>query len=300
MAPRALSEVAACHGPRKGHPKLLRAASLLGPAVFAAALWSLRETSAPKEAQSILSSSNRGVVGVVAHSMPGAVSSYELLPKVLKALRPFNINPKDTIYGQSICSDEINNEKGQISTLLSNYYGKVFPMGGIGGAPFVGRTGFGAFSAHVPDNGHVFVLFGPHIGFSPFSEAGKFLRIGQSRTSTACGAVIAAYNQVTSGTVMGDDPADIEQSWLRNRLKAHAGDIAKSSNLMVELVLRAYKEIEKEVLTIVNTKYGPGNLVLLGGIQINMPYPTPGFFLPLHFTVRSERSGAIDLLPSIK
>jgi len=246
MAPLSQSEDAACHRPRRGLPKSLRAAALLGPAVFAAALWSLRETSPPKEAQCVMCSSNPGVVFVVERTMPGAVSSYELFPKVLKSLQPFNIKPKNTIYGQSICSDEINNEKGQISTLLSNYYGKVFPMGGIGGAPYVGRTGFGAFSAHVPDNGHVFVLFGPHIGFSPSSEAGQFLRIGQSRASTACGAVIAAYNQVTSGTPIEDDPADMEQSWLRNRLKAHAGEIAKSSNLMVELVLRAYKEIEKE------------------------------------------------------
>ena len=34
---------------------------------------------------------------------------------------------------------------------MASYWGECFPMGGIGGAPFVGKTGFGAFSAHVPD-----------------------------------------------------------------------------------------------------------------------------------------------------
>lgn len=238
---------------------------------------------------------NQAVITTVQSAFPGAISGYEMLPKVLKALKPYGVKPKNTIYGQSICSDEINNEKGQISTLMTNYYGKVFPMGGIGGAPYVGKTGFGAFSAHVPDDGHVVVLFGPHIGFSPSGDAAKFLRTGQAKVSTACGAVVAAYNQINAGGV-SDDPQDMEQSWLRRKLSAHAGAVGKSSSPMIDLVMKAYQEIESEMLDIVNTNYGPGNLVLIGGIQINMPYPTPGYFLPLHFSIRSASSGPTDLM----
>jgi hypothetical protein len=37
-------------------------------------------------------------------------------------------------------------------------------MGGLGGLPFVGKTGFKAYSSHVPKDGHIFILFAPHVG----------------------------------------------------------------------------------------------------------------------------------------
>jgi hypothetical protein len=278
--------------PRRSHAAT-RAGCVVVALTLAAVGWNSTNERAADTAG--LFTANKDVITTVQQALPGAMSSYEMLPKVLKALKPYGVKPKNTIYGQSICSDEINNEKGQISTLMSNYYGKVFPMGGIGGAPYVGKTGFGAFSAHVPDDGHVVVLFGPHIGFSPSGDAAKFLRIGQAKLSTACGAVVAAYNQINAGGV-SDDPQDMEQSWLRRKLSAHVGAISKSSSPMIDLVLKAYQEIEKEMLDIVNTNFGSGNLVLIGGIQINMPYPTPGFFLPLHFSVRSASTGPTDLM----
>merc|ERR1711920_1216308 len=171
-------------------------------------------------------------------------------------------------------------------------------MGGIGGAPFVGKTGFGAFSHHVPDDGNVFILFGPHIGFSPSGEAGKFLRHHQAAESTACGAVIAAYNQCTSGQKIEPDwEDDAEQSWLREHISGDCEQIKAAAKPMVALVLKAYEAIEKEVMRIVNTDFGPGHLVLLGGIQINMPYPSPGHFMPLHFSVRAANRDPVDLLP---
>ena len=99
------------------------------------------------------------------------------------------LTAENTIYGQSICPDEINNEKGDLATLMADHWGECFPMGGIGGAPFVGKTGFGAFSHHVPDDGHIIILFGPHIAISDEGELGKYLREGQVHESTACGAV---------------------------------------------------------------------------------------------------------------
>jgi hypothetical protein len=37
-------------------------------------------------------------------------------------------------------------------------------MGGLGGLPFVGEVGFGAYAAHVPHNGNLLILFAPHVG----------------------------------------------------------------------------------------------------------------------------------------
>jgi len=236
---------------------------------------------------------------IVQSSFPGAMSGATVMWRVLKAVRPHGLKRSNTIYGQSICSDEINGDKGHLSTLLTSYYGRTFPMGGIGGAPYVGTTGFMAFSHHVPDNGHVLIVFGPHVGFSPAGEPGKFLRTGQADLSTSCGAVIAAYSQCTSDPNMAADPQDMEQSWLREKLAPHCAEVAASKNVMVELALKAYKVVEEEMLSIINTNYGPGNLVLVGGIQINMPYPSPGFFLPMHFSLRSASKQPINLMPAL-
>ena len=92
-----------------------------------------------------------------------------------------------------------------MAKLFAQYWGfngTYFPLGGIGGAPFVGKTGFGAFSGHVPDNGNVILLFGPHIGISKDGQLGKYLRNGQSCKSTACGTVIGAYRSCKKAKIV--------------------------------------------------------------------------------------------------
>merc|ERR1712048_1123319 len=173
---------------------------------------------------------------------------------------------------------------------FAEYWGECFPMGGIGGAPFVGKTGFSAFSHHVPDNGHVLVVFGPHIAISEAGELGKFLRPGQRQHSTACGAVLAAYdyccNCGTDGNVGAYDEMDMEQAWLKGKLSGHVQRIKASAKPMNELIHCAYDCVRECMLSIVNNDFGDGKLVLLGGIQINMPSPHKDHFEPLLFKIR--------------
>ena len=63
----------------------------------------------------------------------------------------------------SVCPDEINHEHGDITDLFINQIGggKVFHLGGLAGVPFTGKTGFGAYSGHVGEKGHCFVLQAP-------------------------------------------------------------------------------------------------------------------------------------------
>uniref|UniRef100_A0A7S4SMD9 Limiting CO2-inducible protein B/C beta carbonyic anhydrase domain-containing protein n=1 Tax=Alexandrium monilatum TaxID=311494 RepID=A0A7S4SMD9_9DINO len=239
------------------------------------------------------------IVSTVCEAFPGARSGADVMRTMLKAVKPYGLTRANTMYGQSICSDEINSDPGHLSTLLTKYYGREFHLGGIGGAPYVGKTGFMAFSHHVPKNGHVFVLFGPHIGFSPDGVPGQFLRLGQDHPSTSCGAAIAALGQVTSGAKIPADDSDIMQGWLRNRLAPHCPEITAAKYPMIELAIRNYQVAEKEMVNIVNNDYGPGKLILLGGIQINMPYPMPGYFLPMHFSVRARDMAPVDLMSKL-
>merc|ERR1711920_570843 len=62
---------------------------------------------------------------------------------------------------------------------------------------------------------------------------------------------------------------------------------------MVDVAMRADKKIEEEMLAIVNTNYGSGNLVLLGGIGLNMPYKMGDCSLPLGFSIPSQGRGPV-------
>jgi len=250
----------------------------------------------PKQIAPVAYVDKSNVHNTVVNAFPGAMKGSAVMSKLFSAVRPYGFTKSNTVFGTSTCPDEINGDRGHLTTLLTKHYGTAFPLGGLGGVPSVGKTGFFAFSHHVPDGGHVLVVFGPHIGFTHDGRAGRFLRRGQADASTACGALNAAYSQLASGASTGADPRDAQQSWIRARLQPYMPDVESSPQPMIALVRRFYKIVEEEMLAIATTDYGPGNLVLLGGITINMPYPRPGYFLPLHFSVRSKATEPKDLM----
>lgn len=229
---------------------------------------------------------------------PGAVPGFVFMRRINVLLRPFGLTPENTLYGQSFCPDEINGEKGDLADLLQDHWGECFPMGGIGGAPYVGKTGFMAFSHHVPEDGHVLVAFGPHIAISQTGELGKCRRDGQEKESGACGALLAAYAACKAGKCRDEvDPYDLQQCWLEKRIMEDLEDINSAEEPISQLTKKAYAAVKNNMLNITNTKYGNGNLVLIGGIQINMPAPYADHFQPLFLQVRAEGKEPIDLLP---
>merc|ERR1719433_874293 len=131
---------------------------------------------------------------------PGALPASVVYRRTRIALEapPFGLNPLNTLFGTSCCPDEINSDaKARLINYFryhwgrsDHHWGDYFPLGGIGCLPFVGKTGFGAFSHHVPEDGNVLVLFGPHVGISKEGEVGKIERRGQPKASTSCGAIV--------------------------------------------------------------------------------------------------------------
>jgi hypothetical protein len=88
---------------------------------------------------------------------PGALPVTPIVRRTMELLQTMDasISDKSVLYGQSICPDEINNDRAGLSAKMIDTWGDVvFPMGGIGGVPFVGKTGFGAFSHHVRVRSH--------------------------------------------------------------------------------------------------------------------------------------------------
>jgi len=213
--------------------------------------------------------------------------------------KDFGFRAETTLLGSSFCPDEINNQLQDLPTLMRNYYGKIFPMGGIGGVPYVGETGFAAFSSHVGDDGDIIVVFGPHVGVSIDGKVGDYQREGQGKVSTACGAVIGAYKAClcNTGKSLEFNEKDMQMSEIMQEFAPHVKKLESAEDPIAESSYVAYEMVKDRMLRIVNTTFGSGRLVLIGGIQLNLPFPdTDDHFLPLMFEVRQEGREPISLM----
>jgi hypothetical protein len=185
---------------------------------------------------------------------------------------------------------------------MRHVWGHVFNLGGIAGIPFVGKTGFTAFSHHVPDDGNLFVLYAPHVGMSPQGEVGKMLRDGQNKLTTNCGAAIAAYEEILKkGSKAVTDSGESSYDMMTHLLRAlrDARNLQKKPNPMASLARKMFEIADKNMRDITNHGYGSGWLALLGGIQINLSSPLSSVFLPMKFTIAKAGVDQIDLMPAL-
>ena len=100
-------------------------------------------------------------------SFPTAQFAVECHQRINYALLREGSRPSNTLFAASVCPDEINHYPQSLNSRLNRVAGKCFYMGGLGGIPFVGKVGYGAFTAHMPSNGNLVILFCPHVGVSP-------------------------------------------------------------------------------------------------------------------------------------
>jgi hypothetical protein len=177
-------------------------------------------------------------------------------------------------------------------------------MGGLAGVPFTGRTGFGAYSAHVAKNGHCFVLQAPHIGLSDELDFGKYSREGQASAGSACGAAVGAMCHCAAGNPMPDPASyadDYQMSYLIAEVSKRMGVLSTLSadwNAQQAELARQTHSIGKAMLDeIVSIDFGDENsmLFVLSGIQINMPFDFEDYFQPLSFEVQKKDGTVVDL-----
>ena len=158
---------------------------------------------------------------------------------------------------------------------MERHWGEQFPLGGLAGLPFAGKTGWGAFAAHVPVGGDIVLLFAPHCGITFEGAAGAVQRLGQPKPSTCCGAAVAAFNHVSGGNVVGMDEFDMQQSYLNSTTERRLEDVkalsSEKGDDMVGMTHMLYDEMQVYLKHIVNMGFG-GRLAVLGGIQINLRY----------------------------
>lgn len=122
--------------------------------------------------------------------------NFDVVCGAVEIAHKLGLREENTLFSHSVCPDEINHEDGDITHVLRQHFGTHFSLGGLAGIPFSGKTGFGAYAHHVPEGGNIFVLFAPHCAVSEEGHCGYYHRLGQKEESTACGAVLGAYNAV--------------------------------------------------------------------------------------------------------
>ena len=134
-----------------------------------------------------------------------------------------------------------------MTDLLYQHFGREFHLGGLSGIPFVGTTGFGAYTHHVSmmEHGHCFVLLATHVGLSATKRLGHITTTatgsinGSSKSDTvtttnllerpSCGAAVAAMDSVLAATTSSSSATsasftpsfDFQQEYILQQVQAY-------------------------------------------------------------------------------
>jgi hypothetical protein len=199
-----------------------------------------------------------------------AISVTDLKTSIQNEFDSQKVPTSNSIWGTSICSDEINNTFLTLGELFKGP-GPFF-FAGISGLPFTGKTGFAAFSSHIPNDGAAMILYGPHIGVTANGTFGKVLREGQQEPSSSCGSLIAGLGAVKNGEVLDITHDDYQQGQVNRVLTENHAKITKADNEVIETTEVAYDQIKKELTDIISSgieNLGSSPLLLVGGVIIN-------------------------------
>lgn len=236
---------------------------------------------------------------------PGALTNSAIALRVSASLRDRGYTRTNTLFGSSLCSDEINDTAESLVGDLQNKLGVegVFNLGGLGGLPFVGLSGMGAFTSHAPVDGKIFIVYGPHVGISNDGVVGKIERVGKNSVSGSCGAGIGAYKAI----IAMKDPMptttkdafsikDVQEEYIISQLSTRLDSIKGKepdndtityvTNKMYDLVWEMLRSEVNAFTTKADFWGSVTEVTLLGGIVVNRGHGegVPGgedFYQPL-------------------
>mgnify|MGYP003606021775 CR=1 FL=1 len=180
-----------------------------------------------------------------------------------------DLEPAQIMLADSICSDDVNSI--QYPARAQEFLGP-FKLGGLDGFPFTGLTGMGAFASHVPDEGAVYIYYGPHIGISKEGIIGEIHRFGQSKNSGCCGAAKGALGKLQNGQIIKDNitEMDHQMNTIEQILLNQKDRVLTAENSLYEATEVIYEAIDKRINELVDkTKYNCKYVILMGAVLIN-------------------------------
>ena len=191
---------------------------------------------------------------------PGAKTGAECDALVGACLEARGFTDDNTLYTDSSCPDEINHDSPgeDITSIFQARWGEIFPLGGLAGFPFTGKTGWHAFSSHCPKDGNIVILFAPHVGVSNQGEVGKVAREGQESCSSACGAAIGALAATKADPNCTDFQSgylDHQMDCIKHLLAPYTTEISQAENEQAALVYKMYDILEKYIEDIIHMKW---------------------------------------------
>lgn len=201
---------------------------------------------------------------------PKAITTIDSVNKIIDFVETeLDLEPKQVMLADSVCSDDVNSI--QYPARTQEFLGP-FKMGGLDGFPFTGLTGMGAFASHVPDEGAVFIYYGPHIGITKNGTIGEIHRFGQSRNRGCCGAAKGALGKLTNNQIIAGNVTDldyqmniIEQILLNEKTR-----ILNAKTPLYEATEVMYESIDIRINELVDkTNYNCKYVILVGAILIN-------------------------------
>ena len=201
---------------------------------------------------------------------PNAITTIDSVNRFIDFIEEhLDLEPEQVMLADSVCSDDVNSI--QYPARTKELLGP-FKMGGLDGFPFTGLTGMGAFASHVPDNGAVFIYYGPHIGITKTGTIGEIHRFGQHKNSGCCGAAKGALaklmnDQIVEGNVTN---LDYQMNTLEQVLLKQKERILSAPTPLLEATEVIYEAIDARICELVSkTSYNCKYVILMGAVLIN-------------------------------
>lgn len=212
----------------------------------------------------------REKLAVINKWYPRAITTIDSVNKIIDFVEyELDLEPKQVMLADSICSDDVNSIQYPVRT--QEFLGP-FKMGGLDGFPFRGLTGMGAFASHVPDDGAVFIYYGPHIGITKDGTIGEIHRIGQSKNSGCCGAAKGALGKLTNNEIIPGNitELDYQMNTIEQILFNQQERVLTAKTPLFEATEVIYEAIDKRINELVEkTNYNCKYVILVGAILIN-------------------------------
>lgn len=237
---------------------------------------------------------------IIRQYYPNAITTIDFMNKIIDYVEEkLDLEPAQIMLADSICSDDVNSI--QYPTRAHEFLGP-FKMGGLDGFPFTGLTGMQAFASHVPDDGAVFIYYGPHIGISKQGILGEIHRLGQNKNSSCCGAAKAALNKLLDNTIKPGNitELDYQMNTIEQILYKQKDSILNAEIPLYKATEIIYEAIDKRIQELVAaTQYNCKYVILVGTILINSDSDIGSFCSTKRFEIIDLKTGVRDSLISI-
>jgi hypothetical protein len=212
---------------------------------------------------------------VVERHWPGALTPAALVRWSLEALAPHGFAPGGVLPLIGVCRDEM---LVPVIRAIQDDWGPSFSLSGLGGMPFLGRSGLAAAASHTPDREErarfVAFLFA-HIGITTDGTIGLARRPWQESPRPTCGALTVLRSELDGGVehpidrIDPDDP-EVSQLWaaVRPRMAGPVPDLPTLTELVRGL---AVEELVRQIGVLQGTRPATTDLAVISGIVVHGP-----------------------------